>query len=286
MILITGAAGKTGRALTSALAQRGQAVRALVRREEQAAELEMLGASECLVGDIRQAATLRQAAEGAQALYHICPNVQPDELAIGQVALRAAQEAGVAHFVYHSVLHPHVEAMPHHWQKMRMEEALFSGGVPFTILQPTAYMQNLLANWQSIVEGGIYAQPYDPASRLSLVDLNDVAQAAATVLTQPGHVGAIYELVGTPGLAQTEVAAVFAAQLGREVRAEVVARDSWEQRARAGGLPDYAVRTLLKMFEYYERYGMAGSPGVLGWLLGYPPATLAEFVRRAAATHA
>ncbi len=66
-----------------------------------------------------------------------------------------------------------------------------------TILQPTAYMQNILAGWRSIVEDGIYRVPYPIDTRISLVDLRDVAEAAARVLTEDGHVGATYELVGT-----------------------------------------------------------------------------------------
>ena len=58
----------------------------------------------------------------------------------------AARRAGIRHLVYHSVLHPQVEAMPHHWQKMRVEEQLFAAGLPYTILQPAAYMQNVLAH--------------------------------------------------------------------------------------------------------------------------------------------
>ncbi len=45
--------------------------------------------------------------------------------------------------------------------------------------------------------------PYSPETRLSLVDLEDVAQAAALVLTEPGYIGATIEVVGTPGMSQT-----------------------------------------------------------------------------------
>ena len=67
-------------------------------------------------------------------------------------AIRAAQSAGVERFVYHSVLHPQVEIMAHHWQKMRVEEQLFESGLSFTILQPAAYMQNVLAGWDGRFE--------------------------------------------------------------------------------------------------------------------------------------
>jgi uncharacterized protein YbjT (DUF2867 family) len=283
MILVTGAAGKTGRAVIRALAGRGQPVRALVRREAQIPAVQALGAAEGLAGELPDAALLRQAVEGVAAVYHICPNVNPDELSIARAALAAARQAGVGRFVYHSVLHPQTEAMPHHWQKMRVEEALFEAGLPFTILQPAPYMQNLMASWASIVERGIYSVPYPAETRLSLVDLEDVAEAAARALTGPGHAGATYELVGTPALTQTEVAAALGAQLGREIQVETMDRGQWEQRARAAGMPEYAVGALLQMFEYYERFGLVGSPQALRWLLGRAPASLADFARRAAA---
>jgi len=279
MILITGAAGKTGRAIIQALNTRGAAVRALIHRPEQAHLAQESGAQEVVVGDMRLCATMDQATQGARAVYHVCPNVSPDEVSIGQAAIMAARAAGVEHFVYHSVLHPQTEAMPHHWQKLRVEERLFESGLPCTILQPTAYMQNVLAHWDSILTQGIYPMPYAVETRLSLVDLRDVAEAAAIVLTEAGHVGATYELVGTEAMSQAEVARVLGQQLGRPVRAQTTSIEAWGQQARASGLGDYQVKTLIKMFRYYERYGFQGNPRVLGWLLRRTPTTLAAFVK-------
>jgi uncharacterized protein YbjT (DUF2867 family) len=280
VILVTGAAGKTGRAIVRALVVRGTAVRALAYRPTQVAPLRELGAQEVIVGDMRDQPTLEQAMQGVRALYHICPNMSPDELSIGQLVIGAARSAGVAHFVYHSVLHPQTEAMPHHWEKLRVEEHLFESGLPYTILQPAAYMQNVLTGWDSIVEYGVYRVPYSLETRLGMVDLEDVAAAAATVLTEPGHHGATYELAGTEVLTQTEVAAILSSALGRTVRPEAVPLDVWETGARQAGLGGYQVDTLIKMFRYYKSYGLWGNPNVLGWLLGRPPTTLAAFVQR------
>jgi uncharacterized protein YbjT (DUF2867 family) len=209
--------------------------------------------------------------------------MSPDELAIGRVVTDAARAAGVEQFVFHSVLHPQTEEMPHHWQKLRVEEFLFQTGLSYTILQPAAYMQNLEAYWPRIVEEGIYAVPYAVETRLGMVDLEDVAEAAAIVLTEPDHVGATYELAGAEVLTQSEVAAILEEHLGRPVRAEAVPRDTWEQEARALGLGDYPIQTLLQMFRYYERHGFWGNPRVLGGLIGRQPARLEAYVRRTVA---
>ncbi len=280
MILVTGAAGKTGRAVLRALARQRASSRALVHREEQVEVVRAAGATDVVVGDMRSPDVLARAVEGVRAIYHICPNMHPEEERIGARILTAAREAGVQHFVYHSVMHPQTEKMPHHWHKLRVEERIFESDIPFTILQPAAYMQNLLAYWQTIVVQGVYRVPYSGEARMSLVDLEDVAEVAALVLTRGGHEGAIYELAGPEALSQYEVAAVLSRVLGRDVRFERLPLDVWEQSARARGLSAYAVDTLKRMFEYYDHYGFWGNANVLRWLLGREPTSLEAFVRR------
>jgi uncharacterized protein YbjT (DUF2867 family) len=284
VILITGAGGKTGRAVLRALIAKGEMVRALLHRPEHVQSVQGLGAQEVVVADMRDRDAMEHAARGIRAIYHICSNMNPDEIAIGQAVIGAARSAGVEHLVYHSVLHAQTETMPHHWNKLRVEEKLFESGLAWTILQPAAYMQNVLAYWEKIVERSIYPVPYSVGARLSMVDLDDVAKAAAIVLTEPGHIGATYELAGPEALSQVEVAEILSRRLGRPVRAQVVPLDEWERRARSLGMSDYAVETLLKMFRYYDRFGLRGNPNVLTWLLDRPARTFAAFIAQIANT--
>ncbi|MCB0211097.1 MAG: NmrA family NAD(P)-binding protein [Anaerolineae bacterium] len=278
MILVTGAAGKTGQALIQVLSNRGTPVRAFVYRTDYIERVKVIGAQEGFVGDLQNEADLTQAARGCYAIYHICPNMHPDEIAIGQRVTAAARQAGVQRFVYHSVLHPQVESMPHHWHKMRVEEMLFASGLDFTILQPAAYMQNILGGWQSIVSQGVYRVPYPVETRLSVVDLNDVADVAAKVLTEPGHSGATYELAGPENPSQHEVAATLSAVLGQPIEAQQISIDAWTEGAKNAGLGTYQIETLIKMFRYYEHYNFEANANVLGWLLERPPTTLRTFL--------
>jgi uncharacterized protein YbjT (DUF2867 family) len=280
MILVTGAAGKTGRAVVQALARRGEPIRALARWVDQEDLLKALGAQEVIVGDILSQLTFERAMKGIRAVYHICPNMHPDEILIGADVILAAHHAGVEHFVYHSVLHPQTESMPHHWKKLQVEELLLESGLNFTILQPAVYMQNVLGYWKKIVDEHIYPVPYAPETRLGMVDLEDVASAAAVVLCEPGHFGATYELVSSQPLSQVQLAELLSQELGFTVRAEAVPLENWELQARKSGMDDYQVETLLKMFQYYEKFGLWGNPNVLRWLLGRDPADFAAFIRR------
>jgi len=280
MILVSGAAGKTGLTVIRGLAALNQPVRALVYRKEQIEAVASAGAGEWTVGDMRLSTTLGEAVRDVQSIYHICPNVSPDEVVIGQEMIAAAQAARVEHFVYHSVLHPQVEAMLHHWSKMRVEAMLLESGLAYTILQPASYMQNILTQWRSIVKDGVYETPYAAATWLGTVDLEDVAAAACAVLTEGDHAEATYELAGPEVLTQTDVADILVRRLNRSVRVVEVSRDAWADRARASGLGEYQVDALVKMFAYYERVGFWGNPRVLAHLLGRAPTTFDAFVER------
>jgi NAD(P)H dehydrogenase (quinone) len=286
MILVTGAGGKTGKAVIGALVARGARVRALVRRSAHETALKAIGVGEVVVGAMDDPQALAQAVQGTDAIYHICPNVSPHEVAFAKGVVAAAADHGVPRFVYHSVLHPQIEAMPHHWSKLGVEEMLFSSGLDVTIVQPTAYMQNSLAEWDRMKSDGIYRVPYPVETRLSLVDLDDVAEAAALVLTNAGHSGATYELVGTLPLSQIEIADAFGRALNKPIRAEAETIENWDQHARSAGMDDHARETLTKMFRAYARDGLKGNPNVLGWLLGRPPTSLIAFAARMAAAQA
>ena len=280
MILLTGAAGKTGRTLIKNLQKRKAEIRALAKNAEQSSLLTDLGVKETVIGDLHDIKALQEAVEGTDALYFICPNMMPDELEVGKKMISSAKKAGVKRFIYHSVMHPQVEAMPHHWQKMRVEEALFESGIDFTILQPCAYMQNIQASLNAILEDGIYFIPYNTSARISIVDLEDVAEVAATVLTGDGYSNAVFELSGPAPLSQDEVASIIEKVSNKKVQARLLDRGQWELDARKNIHLEYQIQTLLKMFEYYEKFDFIGNPYQLEHLLGRPATSFEVALRK------
>ena len=169
-----------------------------------------------------------------------------------------ARRAGLEHFVYHSVLHPQTEKMKHHWGKLRVEEMIFESGIPFTILQPAPYMQNLLADWKSIVEDGVLRIPYSVNSKFSFVDLEDLAEAAKIVLTEPGHRNAIYELAGTPPISHLDVAEIFNSVLNHEIRAEKEDIGEWTTSRAKGTMSEYALENLSQDVRVLRSMGIGG----------------------------
>ncbi|MGA9532062.1 MAG: NmrA family NAD(P)-binding protein [Anaerolineales bacterium] len=284
MILVTGAAGKTGRAVLRALGRYGFEVRALVKTPDHADHLPALDRLQIVVGDMLDAGAVRRATAGASAIYHIPPNMHPAELEMADVLLTAARESGIRRLIYHSVLHPQLPSMPHHWRKLEVETRVLESGLPFTILQPAAYMQNLLNGWRKIQEEGIYQVPYPISTRLQLVDLIDVAEVAARVVSQPGYTDAIFELCGPSAPTQRQVADQLSMALGRPVTVEQIDHESWRRQAERTGMSAERIEDFLAMFRHYEHHHFLGNPRTLTALLGRRPTDLDSFLERVIAS--
>lgn len=268
MIVVTAAGGRTGAAVVRALRARGEQVRAVVSRRTPRPELTDLGA-EVVVGELTQPLPWAGLLDGATAFHLVWPQFHPEE-AEGSAALFAeARRAGVGRVVYHSVLRPQTRVLPHHAAKDRAEEALESSGVPWRVLQPCAYAQDLDAELPEIARTGVLRSLWGLRTAQSLVDVDDVAEAAAVLLTEDGLDGGTFEAAGPEPLTAPRIAELVGERLGREVVADDV--------IPAGEQPSaYAARCRRAMLDHRRAHGSVGSPRVLTALLGRPPRTLAE----------
>ena len=288
MILITGASGQTGTRLVKLLRARGEAVRGLARSAASASHLAALGA-EPVEGDMRDATVLRAALRGVECVYHIAPSLAADEEALHRTVIDAAKAAGVRHFVLHGAIAPFLEDVNFHWAKLKAALFLFQSGMPYTVLIPTNYMQNVTWSWPLIAERGRWELPYRTDVKLSWVDVDDIAEAAANVLTGSGDEYATYELAGTDSvLTRAEIAVLMSEALGKKV--EAVRVDVDEYLARAASMPFFARATpqeldqIRGMFAHYDAVGCpAGNGKTLSMLLGRPANSYRQFVARLAA---
>ncbi len=285
MILVTAAAGRTGRSLIPALVRRGHAVRAF----DVAPGVERLtdiGAAETITGDMLDPRAVAAAVDGVEALIHIGPPMHPREAEMGHAVVVAARRAGASHFVQFSVTHPQLEPLLNHQAKLAVERMVLLSRIPFTILQPMHYMQNI--DVRRVVERGVLTQPYALDTPLAHVDLEDVTEVAALVVTDAKHHYATYELCGDDYVNARQLAATIAAISGRPVTAEQVPVAHAFAVGATSGAPDtppteeddWRRDAMVRLFDHYGRYGITGNPNVLGWLLGRPPTTFEEYVQR------
>ena len=222
-------------------------------------------------------ADAERAIAGADAVVHIGPAMHPREIAMGETVIDAAAAAGVRHFLLMSVTHPQLEPLLNHQSKLAAERRLLMSRLPFTILQPMHYMQDV--DVPGSVAGGAYRQPYSLDVGLSFVDLADVGESAARVLSDPArHRFATYELCGADTLTGRQVAAILAEVAGRPVEPQQLPVD----RVLAGmrEVPDYTRDAMRRLLEHYDSYGITGNPNVLSWLRGRSPTSFRQFTRR------
>ncbi len=281
MIVIIGASGRVGIPTIRQLVKRGARIRAMTSSEASANRLAAIGVQETVLGDFRNDADLGSAVEGADAVFHVPPAFTEDAAAIGLRVVAAARAAGVGHFVFSSAFHPQMRKMDHHWSKLLVEEAVIESGLPFTILQPSRFMQNIANDWAAIRDRGVWREPFSPDRRISLLDTEDLGEAAALVLTEPRLRGGTYELCGPDSLTRAEMAVVLSEEWGRPIAAGTRDGSEWADAARTRGWKPWAIEAYLKMCRHYDEHGYpGGNPLVLSAILGRAPTGFRSFIRR------
>lgn len=281
-VLVSGAHGRTGRAVVSALVKRGARVRAFIRKTEQADAMKALGVASIALGDMLAPETIQAAMKGCDAVVHIGPPMHPDEKLITTHFVTAAMANNVKRFVYYSVMHPLRREVPHHARKLDTEEMVIESGVPYTIIQPIRYMQHLETIWKDVLATGVHAMPFNTHVKFNVADLVDLADASALAAVTSGHTYATYELAGPESLSQDDMAAVLSQVLKRPITARQIPLDEMAAKAKAAGANDLRIETMRKMNGHYDHSGFLGNANVMRWLLGREPTTFKAYVERLA----
>jgi uncharacterized protein YbjT (DUF2867 family) len=212
-------AGGTGRfsAVVPLLLERGHRVRVTSRDPSSAVatRLAALGA-EVMTGDFDDPAGLETAAQGVDAVFAAgtAHRAGPaGEARHGSNIAIAADAAGVGHLVYVSGAGADAATgIPVLESKAQVERRIRSGEVPYTILAPAYFMENLLNPWSRAALGDGIVPSYLPVDRaLQQVATVDIAAVAVHVIEHPdGHLGQRVELASTTITARQAHAALEA----------------------------------------------------------------------------
>jgi uncharacterized protein YbjT (DUF2867 family) len=230
-ILVTGATGNQGGAVVGALLGLGASVRAFVRDSDSKRARDLAAAGvELAEGDLTDTDTLTSAMSGVTAAYGLTVS-GPEEIELGLSILDAAERASVPHLVLASVASAdRTSTVPHFLSKARIERAAREGSVPTTVLAPTWFFENLLAQ-RSDLRAGTLALPLHTNRRLQCVALDDLGELAARVLlSAPMGAGERIEVAGDE-LTPEAMADILGRVVGRPVRAVRVAPEVVELRS-------------------------------------------------------
>ncbi|WP_460045051.1 NmrA family NAD(P)-binding protein [Pseudomonas sp. S2_H01] len=279
-ILVTGATGFTGRKTVEILRDKGVAVRALVRTDDdRAEELRGLGA-EVVVGDLLDLDAVRAALEGIQSAYFIFP-IAPGLIdATARFAL-AAKEAGVESVINMSQISARRVAQSDAALDHYTAERVFDwSGLAMTHLRPTYFSQWLIyPHWRKhIVEDGEIRLPFGNG-RHAPIAAEDQARLIADILLNPQpHHGKTYTLHGPVELSQQGVADAVAEVLGRPVQYVPITLEQYHQEMADAGLPPFIIQHLIEVAKDYQHGVFEGEDSIIRDVTGQAPMTVQEFV--------
>jgi NAD(P)H dehydrogenase (quinone) len=281
MILVTGATGKTGLAIIDNLLKEGKTVRGFARSSKNIEKYLSNPNFSFVSGSFANQSDVDHTMDGVKAVYHICPNVNPNEVEFGKRVIDSAINHNVKHFVYHSVIYPQIESMPHHWNKLRVEEYLIRSSLPFTILQPTAYMENVLGQEKNILDNNIYVTPYCEFKKISLISLSDVAEVANIILNNPKYFYGTFPLASEQSLSGIEIAEKLSKKINLVISAKSISISQWKENTINSGLSEFAINTLSKMFAYYDEFPLISNHLPLQNILGRKSTNFEQFLKSA-----
>ena len=252
MILLTGASGSVGFELAKLMSARGIAAKAMVRSETAAYRLKGLPGIAPVAGDFDDPASLDAVLQGVERAFLV---TNSSERAEGQqlAFVAAAQRAGIRHIVKLSQLHAAsdspVRFLRYH---AAVEQAIRDSGMSYTYLRPNLFMQGLLGFAGTIVDTGKLFAPIG-GSKISLVDIRDIAAVAFAALTAPGHEAQIYDLTGPDALTHDEIATKIGAAIGGTVSFVQIPPDVMRQAAVDAGFPQWQADGLIEDYAHYAR---------------------------------
>lgn len=273
LIAITGASGHVGTRVATRLAAKGARQRLIVRDQSRAPAVdgaEIRTASGYIAGD-----EVRAALDGAHTVFLIPARESAIRLAEHISAIDAAVAAGVEHIVYLSFVGATPDsiftlARDHY----ATEQHVRTTGIPFTFLRMNMYLDFIPS---MVSPAGVINGPAGDG-RVAAILRDDIADAAAAVLTSDGHDGHSYDLTGREAFTVTEATELMSRVSGKPIRFHnETVEEAYASRA-AYGAPDWEVAGWVTS---YTAVASGQLEHVSDWvhrLVGHEPVTLAEYL--------
>jgi len=289
--LVTGAGGGIGsvsRRVVKLLLEGGEQVRAMVRRDDDRADLLRQMGADVIVGDLTSAGDIVAAMDGMRRMFFNM-SVSPDYLRATTEVCAVALERGHLDVlvnmsqmtVSQMTLTSTGESKQHrlHWLA---EHVLNWSGLPVIHVRPTTFLDNPLFTFlakQAVRDRGVLTLPFG-AGRTSPISADDVARVVAALLRDPAdRIGQIYELTGPEVLDINGLAEQYSRALNRPISAEDVPLDEWERQVlEPVGLPDHVQQHIATMARLHREGRYDRATGDVEQITGQPAQTVEQYV--------
>lgn len=289
MILVTGATGNFGSKAIAHLLKKGvQAhdIAALARSKDKTKPLEEQGI-DVRIGDYDDVDSMVRAFTGVDQLLLVSSS---DRGAIENRtrhhinAITAAKQAKVKHVYYTSFIRKegHENSAIASFQNAHMETERFlkESGLNYTILQNGIYQEMILAfAGDKLAQTNTILFPAENG-RATWVLREELAEAAAQVLTTEGHENKSYVLTNTVAIGFERIAAYISETLGKDITYTGPDVKTFSANLKESGVPDMYINMMTMWGTAIAEGTMDIEDSTLELLLGRKPASVQEFIRK------
>ena len=273
MIGVTGATGEVGSRVARRLADRRQAQRLIVR--DASGVESMPGAEVVEFGGYGDDEGARRAFAGVSTLFFCSAKESEDRVSQHRAVVDAAVAAGVERIVYLSIISAAPAAtFTFARDHYATEQYIRSVGLPFTFSRQSFYLDFLpyLSGEDGVIRGPAGDGRFAPVLR------DDVADALVTMLTEPGHEGATYELTGPEAVTMTQVADLLTRLKGRLVSFENEKLEEAYASRQAFGAPAWEMDGWISTYTAFAAGEFDVVTDHVMRLTGHQPVSIKQFV--------
>lgn len=231
--LVYGATGTQGTPVEDQLLRQGKDTRVVTRDAGRAAHWAARGA-QVAVADLGDPESLRAANAGIERVVLQLPLQYDFELheSYGRNAVDAAKSAGVELVVFNTSAHVLTGEDVHAYEARQVVvDYLRESGIPNVVIRPTFYYEIFLGPWirPGIVDSGVVAFPLPAQFPMSWISAEEAAAYAVAALDRPELAGQEFDVGGPEALTGDDIAACFAAVVGRSMTYMSIDPDEYER---------------------------------------------------------
>jgi uncharacterized protein YbjT (DUF2867 family) len=272
--LITGATGDVGSKVVACLLERGERPRLFVRDASKARSL-FGDRVDIVEGDLGNDASLRRALEGVDKLFLV--NSGPQIPVRDEIAADAAKAAGVRHLVKLSSMDVQHGLAIGAWHE-RGEAAIRASGIPFTFIQPTGFMSNLLA-WARAIKAERIVRSSTGDGRRAFIHSGDIAAVTTKVLMTHEYEGKSLLITGPDALTFGEVTAKIGGAIGKQLTFQPISDEEARQRYSAVSGSAEETETHVALWRAIREGRLGAVTDTVERLLGRKPIPLDQWLK-------
>jgi NAD(P)H dehydrogenase (quinone) len=284
-ILVTGASGHLGEAVANFLLKKTSVnnIAVLVRdSESDKAKTFKAKGIEVRKGDYNDYNSLVNAFKGIDKLYFVSGNDIVNRNKQQENVVKASKEAGVKHVLYTSIprkkdsnLSPIALVAESH---IKTENWLKESGLTYTLLKHNIYMDMLpIFLGEKLLETGV---AYFPAGdgKVGFALRNDMAEAAAAILTSEGHENKSYDITNNRAVSFLEIAAAISKASGKTINYVSPAQEEFIKTLSSAGVPMEYVGMFAGFGEVFKQGELDQTNNLLETLIDRKPTSVTEFL--------